>query len=107
MKLAGCIIIILSCVLLVSCASRSVTGKDVSFTTNPALIENCQSLGKVHGSDHAFGGAIGKHVAQSNARKRAQNMAGEMGANIILIESETKSFSGAEVVGKAYKCVDK
>jgi hypothetical protein len=97
----------LFCIIFISCATRSVTGKDVILITNPALIENCQSLGKVHGSDHAFGGAVGKHVALANARKRAQNMAGEMGANIILIKSETKSFSGGEVVGEAYKCADK
>jgi hypothetical protein len=107
MKPAKYIIITLFCITFISCASRSVTGKDVILISNPALIENCKSLGKVHGSDHAFGGAIGKHVAQANARKRAQNMAGEMGADIILIVSETKSFSGGEIVGEAYKCAEK
>ena len=78
----------------------SESGESVRYVTNQEAPADCQELGPVGGNDW------GKDV--NHAKTIARNKAGEMGANLLVVETIEKERNGETFLylatGRAYKC---
>jgi len=92
--------------LLSGCVTTTLTpaGGKVRVTGNPEAVRQCQFIGEVLGRDRMNGGMMGQSAAEENANRRVRNRAAEMGANVVLLVTDTTGFSGSVKRGEAYKC---
>jgi hypothetical protein len=76
----------------------------VRVTSNADAVKGCKRLGDVEGSDRMNGGVLGQGAAEENAYKFLKRNAHNLGANVVLLSSESTTTSGARKRGEAYEC---
>jgi hypothetical protein len=94
-------------VLAVSGCTRIVLAPEeeaVRVTSNPEAVKGCKLLGEVEGSDLMNGGMIGQAAAEDNAYKFLKRNAHNLGANTVLLSTQSTTTSGARKRGEAYQC---
>lgn len=102
------LLLVASAALLSACVTTRLTpeAEHVRVTTNPEAVRGCTLLGNIEASDLMNGGMVGQMAAEENARRRLQNKAAELGANIVLQGTSTTGTSGSRTRGEAYRCAD-
>jgi Domain of unknown function (DUF4156) len=91
---------------LAACTRIVLTPEEdaVRVTANAETVKGCKLLGEVEGSDLMNGGMIGQSAAENNAYKFLKRNARTMGANAVLLSTESTTMSGARKRGEAYSC---
>ena len=91
------IILIMLYIFLASCASVSTQSEKVRVTSKPDMIEECEYKGPV-GSSSILVDIRANGVAFNNAVHELKSEAKKLGANVVLISTQSNTN------GEAYKC---
>ena len=91
------IILIVLYIFLASCASVSTQNEKVRVTSKLDMIEECEYMGQVESSSMLVNVRAGG-VAFNNAMHELKSEAKKMGANVVLISTQSNTN------GEAYKC---
>jgi hypothetical protein len=103
MNLRVLLVLPFAILLLSSCAATlTQTGGGVRIAHSP-LSHKCELVGDVSG-DSGYFGSTSLSAATKNARINIKNAAAEMGANIVVLETNNQLGSRVVLVGQAYKC---
>jgi len=97
------ILVIISTLVLSSCASLTEKGEDLTVYDSQSrhLVSDCKRLGEVRGKSKVFGAFVGRKEAYVDAR----NQAGELpGADTIVIMKDDVKFTKGEVRAHVYNC---
>ena len=91
------IVLLMSYILLTSCASLSNQDEKVLLTSNPERIDGCEFRGQVESSSILI--ALNANgVTYNHARNELINEARELGANVVLMSANS------DTIADAYKC---
>ena len=73
------------------------------FVTEREQVSGCEHLGKVTGSS-SLGGFAAQRAGQARSEAEMRDKARRLGADVVLVQSSSGGFFGAESVGEAYQC---
>ena len=92
--------------LFCGCVTTSLTpaGEKVRITANPDAVKQCRYIGEVMGRDRMNGGFAGQWAAEENAVRRLKNRAAYMGADTVLMVTNSTNTSGSVQRGEGYNC---
>jgi hypothetical protein len=93
------IVLLMSYIFLVACASTSTQAEKVIFTSNPERIKECEYIGQIESSSILVS-LTANGVAYSHAKTELKNEARKRGANVVLMSRTSNT------VGEAYECKD-
>jgi len=98
------IVLFLAILLMVGCTSLTPGGAKVRVTSNQDAVKGCELKGAVKGTSS---NALGSSAENANIEMR--NNAAEMGADTVLLMTETAigRWSEARTTGEAYDCSKK
>jgi hypothetical protein len=91
------IVLLMFYVLLVSCASLSTQDEKVLVTSNLERIEGCDFMGQVESSSNLID-LTANGVAYDHARNELMNESRQLGANVVIMSSNS------DTMGEAYRC---
>ena len=88
--------------LLIWAAATAVPAEGVVLVRDYAPVANCEALGEVRGS--SMMGGILANAAHDKAIRKLKERAAERGATHVQIIDSASGYSGARMVGAAFRC---